>query len=652
MKNILPVLFLFVSISCFSQWSADPSQNNYIALGGAAHRYDPVVTTDGRGGAIVAYVATENGTKDIYIERIDSAGNLLWGDLGVGEAVVTGDANTQFITPHIISDGHGGAIIAFHKYAQASQTVTLALQRYDSSGLAKWPAGGVYVNPAGKQELSYLLEDDNGGAIITWLHSSIDDGSEIRAQHITAAGNLTWPSTTGTLVRARDSSGGAGNIHVAKDGTGGVYVAWNDSRFNKFKQGSGIYVQRILPGGGTVYQPGGDGIYNPDGSGNGIDSFFNLADIAASGTGGIGIVLIKQDFFTVQGVGCYTYFDNSGTTTFNAKPLGALQNGYSTADIRIVATTPGRFVTVYQTTLNGSNNYLYSQSFDASQNVYWSDAPVCILPMANPNSVQMLNKGDGTAYMTWIDRRTGGFDIYAQAINSQGHVLGDADGVPITNNYAMQQFSTDRLGGQVAITGKQNAIVVWEDSRVPNVAIYGSLLGSVTTLPVNLLSFTGAQVKNANLLTWVTTNEVNNAGFNIQRCSNGTTFTNIGYTPADNSGNAQHTYSFLDERPLTGTNYYRLVQLDKDGRTHYSKVITLKQPGMVVTLSPNPVAGLLKISNVVAGSKIKIADAGGKVLKIIIATSTEVTVDVSNLATGLYYCNTGITTARFVKAGH
>jgi len=650
MKSILPILCIFTCINCFGQWSTDPSQNNYIAIGGAARRHDPVVTTDGRGGAIVAYVATENGTTNIYVERIDADGNLLWGDLGAGEAVAVGDASMQFITPHIVSDGHGGAIVAFHKYVPALQTVTVALQRYDSTGAAKWPAGGVYVNPAGKQEVSCLVDDDNGGAVITWLHSSVDDGSGIAGQHINAAGTLTWPGTEGTVIRQKDVSG-AGNLHVVKDGKGGIFAGWNDGRSNAQAQGTGIYLQHVTANGANAYTAGGIAMYNPDAKPGQTDSSFWLTDMAPSGNGAVGIVMLKQDFFTGQGIGYFTYFTNAGTLTFSPAPLTHLPIGYSTIDMKIANTGKGRFITVYETSLNGSSNFLYTQGFDSTKKIYWQDTPICKNLQANASAMQMIDKGDGAAIVTWVDRRSG-YNIYAQGINNYGHILADVDGVPVTSNYAMQQFSTSRVSGQIALTGDHTAAIVWEDSRVPNVAIYGSLLSSVATLlPVNLLSFTAAPVKNTNVLNWVTANEINNAGFNVQRSSSGLGFTNIGYVAANNS-NAANIYNFTDAAPLNGNNYYRLAQLDKDGKTHYSKIVVLKQQaGMQVSVSPNPAANQLRVTNAVAGSNIKIIDAAGRVLKISVATSTQAVIDISSLAAGVYYCNIGKTTLQFIKQG-
>ena len=115
------------------------------------------------------------------------------------------------------------------------------------------------------------------------------------------------------------------------------------------------------------------------------------------------------------------------------------------------------------------------------------------------------------------------------------------------------------------------------------------------TLSVSLLDFKGEAMSNTNKLTWATTEEINNAGFEIQKSADGINYNALVFVPSKSaSGNSvgNINYSFNDNSPFAGKNYYRLKQSDKGGQSTYSSVILLdnnavKAPG--ITIYPNPV---------------------------------------------------------------
>ena len=98
-------------------------------------------------------------------------------------------------------------------------------------------------------------------------------------------------------------------------------------------------------------------------------------------------------------------------------------------------------------------------------------------------------------------------------------------------------------------------------------------------LPITLTSFTGVREGTRNILIWSTANETNNKGFELQRSANGEKFSSIASinSKAEN-GNSSSVlnYTYNDDKPLAGTNYYRLRQLDKDGKESFSNIVVLK----------------------------------------------------------------------------
>jgi hypothetical protein len=169
--------------------------------------------------------------------------------------------------------------------------------------------------------------------------------------------------------------------------------------------------------------------------------------------------------------------------------------------------------------------------------------------------------------------------------------------------------------------------------------------------PVTLLEFKGVNTTQGNRLNWTTSSEQNNAGFQIQRSNDGQRFVTIGYVKsAAMNGNSQQllAYQFLDENPVTGTNYYRLKQIDLDQKSSLSKVIALQvKPSalkLTVQVYPNPTSSNvnLAISSSTNGPiAVLITDAQGKLVhrfnRNIISGTQIIQWSVTNWASGLYH---------------
>ncbi|MBK8557027.1 MAG: T9SS type A sorting domain-containing protein [Lewinellaceae bacterium] len=96
--------------------------------------------------------------------------------------------------------------------------------------------------------------------------------------------------------------------------------------------------------------------------------------------------------------------------------------------------------------------------------------------------------------------------------------------------------------------------------------------GPSSSLPVELVRFNAVQQDHGAMLNWSTASESNSNYFSIERSSNGTGFRPIGTVTAARNSIGFQQYSFFDERPAAGTNYYRLNMVDQDGSSAYSPV--------------------------------------------------------------------------------
>lgn len=97
--------------------------------------------------------------------------------------------------------------------------------------------------------------------------------------------------------------------------------------------------------------------------------------------------------------------------------------------------------------------------------------------------------------------------------------------------------------------------------------------GSVSALPVKFISLAGKRKNNGVQLEWSTASELNNKCMEVLRSNDGYTFTAIGKLPGHGTTYKFHTYSFLDRQAPEGTNYYRIRQVDDNGKETYSEII-------------------------------------------------------------------------------
>ncbi len=104
----------------------------------------------------------------------------------------------------------------------------------------------------------------------------------------------------------------------------------------------------------------------------------------------------------------------------------------------------------------------------------------------------------------------------------------------------------------------------------------GSDLTSYSVLPVKLSSFSVKAIQNYAQIKWVTSSEKNSSHFEVLRSQNGIDFNTIGQIKSIGNSNEANTYFFNDQQPFIGTNYYRLNQIDFDGKTEKSNVVSFK----------------------------------------------------------------------------
>jgi len=191
------------------------------------------------------------------------------------------------------------------------------------------------------------------------------------------------------------------------------------------------------------------------------------------------------------------------------------------------------------------------------------------------------------------------------------------------------------------ITGNPNFLAA-EDGvyrvEVVNSALPKLTLKSVnymiTILPVTLVSFNGTSKNGQNMLTWNTSSESNNKGFQIERSADARDFQMVGFVDGNADSREAKVYHFTDS-DAPATSYYRLKQLDNDGKFEYSRVIVIKADSAELSIYPNPAQDYLTVCGVGQKQQLLIIDKNGRIiLKREIVEKEQI--GISKLTCGIY----------------
>ena len=180
---------------------------------------------------------------------------------------------------------------------------------------------------------------------------------------------------------------------------------------------------------------------------------------------------------------------------------------------------------------------------------------------------------------------------------------------------------------------------------------YSNTIAS-TTLPVELMYFEGENINGWNVLNWETASELNNEKFEIERSQNGMDFQYIGGIRGQGTSHDRQQYTFIDENINNRNNYYRLLQMDRDGSYEYSDIIFLKskkENEKVGAFYPNPSQlGLLNLDYISKNNRelnISIYGITGKLIRnenrTISEGNNKLNFDFSKLGKGIYMVKIG-----------
>jgi len=455
MKHIhLPFRLLMLSVlvwqlsitTAHAQWSTDPSVNTPITTA-ANGQYWQTMVTDGAGGTIITWQDSRIvNTIDIYAQRINAEGMIMWMTDGI--PICTDTMNQS--EPKIISDGVGGAIITWTDYRNGLNNDIYA-QRINSSGVVQWQTNGVPIHTGVRtQWWPAIVSDGESGAIITWEDVDTFDSEDIYAQRIDSAGVLQW-ATDGIPICTE--SAGQEQPAAVSDGVGGAIIIWTDERTGGNNIWD-IYAQRINAAGVIQWTMNGVPICTAENP---------QSNPAIVTNGSNGAIIAWADQRNVNDPDIYAQqISGTGITQWAVDGVVISSATNLQTNHRIVSDGENGAIIAWEDLRNGYlNSDIYTQRINASGLVQWDVDGVSLCTEVQLQSEPMIvSDGTSGAVVSWRDDRLPiNSDIYAQRINSVGVVQWIANGVVISSATGYQT--------QIAIVSDDagGAIMSWRDER-------------------------------------------------------------------------------------------------------------------------------------------------------------------------------------------
>ncbi|MDY0218241.1 MAG: FlgD immunoglobulin-like domain containing protein [Candidatus Cloacimonas acidaminovorans] len=349
---------------------------------------------DNEGGVYIIWVDSRNPSKDLFGQHLSANGSPLWIINGIPIANGLGDEMQNTMLP----DGEGGMIIAYtHSYAGNDD---LYAKRFNANGTMVWQNTLVISEAEGSQSDIRMAALNDGNFVFTWADKRSAD-TDIYAQKINLAGDLLWGSY---LIVYSDQNGLARpqvNPRIVKTSDNGVIIVWEDFRLDT--QNPDLFAQKISASGIKQWSEEGIALCTAE--------FAQLGPRLASDNNG----------------GCFVVWDD-------------LRNG------------------------NAPNVDIYAQHLSASGNALWeaNGKAICIAP--NEQSGSLIKVSNNFVFINWMDIRNGSVGIYYQALTYEGTVLLAVNGAEV-----FWGLSGDApLDNYLILKRSSDVVIIWQDTRFAN----------------------------------------------------------------------------------------------------------------------------------------------------------------------------------------
>lgn len=441
----------------------------------------PRIASDRAGGAIIVWQDLRGPTVNIFAQHVLASGELDGAWPADGRALLTDPAALATAvagqrSPVIVSDGAGGAIVAWQDGRSGTSGTDIFAQHILASGAVDgtWPVNGAALCAAsGEQDSPTIVADGAGGAIVAWMDRRDGDANaDIFAQHVLSSGRVDpmWPVDGIPVCTATAPQGPP---RIAGDGAGGAIVTWHD--FRPAVGGIDIYAQHVSSFGAVDPSWPENGRALTLAAGNQLNP-------AIVSDGAHGAIVTWED-------------PRDGTSHIYAQRVtgsGTIAQGWP-ADGRAVCTAPveqvgpvitpdgaGGAIVAWRDARNGANHNPFAQHILASGaiDVAWPvDGKALSLSQGEEASASIVGDGGGGAIVAWEEDSF----VFAQHVEAAGSI----DPTFSENGRFLRLVLTFQHAPDIVTAGPGSAIVTWsDDDSISDADIYAQqVLTEGTVIP-------------------------------------------------------------------------------------------------------------------------------------------------------------------------
>lgn len=374
--------------------------NGAVICNETGNQYDPLLITDGNGGAIIVWEDMRTATPRFYAQNINSSGQTKWTKNGT----FIYESTSDIFDSGICSDDDGGAIISWRD--QTSGKWDIYALKINSTGAVEWKT--TICNVTGEKDNPVICADGSGCAVVAWLDPR---GSKyIYAQRIDSNGYTLWPDN-GTLIC--NYAYGAQTPSICSDGQGNSTIVWVDIRDGFLTRD--IYAQRIDSSGNAIWKDNGTLISN-------ATEYQYYVKIINSTDGGAVITWEDWRDFTYTSRDIYAQKVNStGDIQWDINGTVICQEIGDQEQPELSTDGSGGAIITWFDGRGGPNDDIYTQLINSTGQVQWTSngTAICTSNLIQRNQ-RIVSDDSGGAYIIWEDQRKGTFqkDIYCQYVRT------------------------------------------------------------------------------------------------------------------------------------------------------------------------------------------------------------------------------------------
>jgi Secretion system C-terminal sorting domain len=433
---------LALPFSAQAQWQFDG-----VPVSTAVHyQVDPIIVTDGAGGAIIAWYDYRNGNYDIYAQRLNAAGVPQWTTDGIPICTQPGNQ----ITYSMVSDDAGGAVIVWEDARNSLNTgLDVYAQRVNGSGAVLWTADGTLVcGTSGNQNEPIVIKSANN-YVVTWFDARNLGVADIYVQALNSSGSWQWVDPDGVALCT--AAGNQFHPRLATDGVGGAIVTWEDRRSGP----EDIYARRVDQLGAVQWTADGVLVCN---------ATAEQYSPQIVGDGAAGAIIAWYDWRSGSTDIYMQRIDSSGSPQWTANGSAICTAPGPQDSPSLVQDAGGGATVVWADKRNGANTDIYAQHVNSSGVPYFAANGVALCTAGGNQSYPRITRDAASAgIVAWFDYRSGNPDIYAQRIDYlTGAPLWTPNGVVLCTEPHLQEFPN------LVSDGGSGAIVAWRDLREGN----------------------------------------------------------------------------------------------------------------------------------------------------------------------------------------